>query len=175
MHNLEKLFDRGIMESYKIPLINDESLTMEYITIRHKEATHYRENKEYLTNVKISYKDTMLVDNIVDFERFMASLKIFIERKGYFSKNDPFFEEKKKDGISSLQLKTNPARYIDIAEAIQINALIYGALLGYSKKLLYHKYQVYSTNYISSEVDKKQNHQKLKNTIVMDFNQKMES
>jgi len=170
MHNLEKLFDRGIMEPYKIPLLSDDNgLILEYTTIHHKEITHYRESKEYLTNLKICYKDTVLLDNIIDFERFLASLKIFIERRGYFSKNDFYFEEKKKDGISSLQLKFDTAKYIDIAEAIQINTLIYGALQGYSKKLLYRKYQVYSTNYISSEVDKKQNHMKLKNTVVVDL------
>ena len=170
MHNLEKLFDRGVMEAYKIPLLGDDNgLILEYTTIRHKEVTHYRENKEYLTDLKIGYKDILLLDNIVDFERFMASLKIFIERKGYFSKDDHFFEEKTKGGISSLQLKVDQKKYIDIVEAIQINALIYGALSGYSKKLLYQKYQLTSTNYISSEVDKKQNHLQMKNTVVIDF------
>jgi len=42
----------------------------------------------------------------------MSSLRVFIYRKGHFSVKDIFFEEKKKDGINSLQLKIDEDKNI---------------------------------------------------------------
>ena len=174
MHNLEKLFDRGIVEPYKLPLSEENGLCLEYTIIRHREVTRANHGREYLTRLIISYEGKKVLDGIVGFERFMSSLKIFIDRRGYFSEKDIYFEEKKQGRRNSLQLKIDEEKYISITEAMQLSSLIYGALQGVSRKLLYSKYKKSTKNYISTKVDEEQNNVELKNTVVIDFDTEME-
>lgn len=52
------------------------------------------ERKEYLIELQIIYKDKVLTDNIVDFERFIAALNIFTDKRGLFKGKDTFFYRK---------------------------------------------------------------------------------
>jgi len=166
---IEKLYDSGIQEVFETPISSEDDFILHYCVIKNRHPHTAFERKEYLIELKITYKDKVLTDNIVDFERFIASLKMFTDKRSLFKGKDTFFEEKQKDGIGSLQLNIDNKRYIGLMEATQMHFVIFGALQGFSRKLLYHEFRTKASYYTSPEYHKKHGSLMLKNTEVKAF------
>ena len=167
--HIEKLYDSGIQEIFETPISSEDDFKLHYCVIKNRHPHTAFERKEYLTELKIIYKDKVLTDNIVDFERFIAALKIFTDKRGLFKGKDTFFTEKSKDGMSSLQLNIDNERYISLMEATQIHLVIFGALQGLSRKLLYGEYRTKNSYYVSPEHHKEHGSLTLEDTEVKEF------
>ena len=112
MTNLERLLKHGTFDEYYGEISTEGDFIIEFTTLRHKTPKTEHEYKEYLAEIKIIYDDIGLVKNIIDFERFMASLKVFIDKRSLPKGKDIYFEEKVKDGITSLQLNIDQKRML---------------------------------------------------------------
>lgn len=152
MTNLDRVLTHGIYDDHDGEISTEGDFKIKFTTLRQVRPISRHDYKEYIADIKITYNDTVLVSNIINFERFIASLKIFIDKRNLFKGKDIYFEEKVKDGISSLQLMKDPNRYISLMEATQMTMLIFGALSGYSRKLLYlNAFKKHSCDYVSTE------------------------
>lgn len=71
--------------------------------------------------------------------------------------------------MSSMQLILDKERYVSLVEATQMRLVIFGALQGFSRKLLYGEYRTKDNYYVSPEHHKKHGSLTLENTEVRDF------
>lgn len=170
MTNLDKLLKHGTYDEHDGEISSEGDFIIKFTTIRHKTPTARHEYDEYIANIKITYNDTILVKDIIDFERFMASLKIFTDKRNLFKEKDIYFEEKVKYGTSSLQLVIDKERYINLVEATQMSMLILGILRGYSRDLLYlKKFKKCSGDYVSAKMLHRKDHLNLTNPQIIDW------
>lgn len=167
--HIEKLYDYGIQEIFETPISSEDDFKLHYCVIKNRHPNTTLERKEYLTELKIIYKDNVLTDDIVDFERFIAALNIFTDKRGLFKGKDTFFTEKQKDGMSSIQLILDKERYVSLVEATQMRLVIFGALHGLSRKLLYGEYRTKNSYYVSPEHHKEHGSMNLEDTEVKEF------
>ena len=165
---MEEALQWGKLKRYELKLCDRKDFVLEYDLIRHKDPQKREDRKVYIASISILHKDKLIVDDIVSFEGFMAVLKNFLDRRNQFDDSDNmYFAKKTKDGNASLQLLSED-RYVSSNEALQIFNLINGALLGFSRRLLYEGYCVKSIDFMSSETSKKLGSPKLKNTQIID-------
>lgn len=166
---MEEALQWGKLNGYELKLCDKKDFVLEYGLVRHRNPQTREDRKIYIGSIAILYKNKLLVDDIVSFEGFMSVLKNFLDKRGQFDNSDNnYFEKKTKDGNASLKL-LGEDRYVGPNEALQIYNLINGALIGYSKRLLYEGYCVKSIDFMSSETSKKLGNPNLKNTEVLDI------
>jgi len=123
MTDIEKLLQKGIVEKFILPLNSEGDFELHFQTIKHRTPQNQYQKKEYFIILIIKYKDQIVLDNIVEFERFVASLRTFIDKGKLFDDKDIFFEGKTKNGKNSLKVNIDSSKYIGDSEAKQDNAL----------------------------------------------------
>jgi len=168
---MEEILQWGKLDKYELPLNRKNDFMLNYKLMRHKDPKSHEERKVYIASFYISFDDKVLVDDLISYEEFMATLKIFTDKRDQYEDADNMFFEKKtktKDSMVSLKL-LNTDRHVNLREATQMSMLIHGAFLGCSKKLMYKGYQVETIDVMSSDTSKKFRNPNLKNTKVIDI------
>lgn len=157
----------GQLRTVSIPITSDRDINL---LLEFKEKVHYHlvDSKRFLHNVYITYKNNIIVNDIVDVNRFTVSLRAFTDKKNYFHDADIFFKTSKKDNIQYLQCIFDTNRYINMIEAMQMIKILQEAFTGYSKAYLYDKYTTQVDNFKTKQEAAKYAQDILQNVRIID-------
>lgn len=157
----------GQLRTVPIPITSNRDMNL---VLEFKERTNYHviDSRRFLHNVYITFKDKIIVDDIIDVNRFTVSLRAFTDRKSYFQDSDIFFTPVQRDNIKSLQCIFDTNRYINMIEAMQMIRILQEAFTGYSKAHLYDKYTTQVDNFKTKQEAKNYSEDMLRNIKIID-------
>lgn len=99
-----------------------------------------RDNRRYLKEIGMSYQNEKFIDSYQKIILFDEVLHSLTDRRMTKIGDNPFFEQKQKDNIPSLQLKLDQTFFLSMSEAMLIRRVFHEATQGYSKTMLFDKY-----------------------------------
>lgn len=146
MDKITEKLNSGKLHTYEVPLSSDNEIKI-VVIFRERMWTKVEDSKRFLHEVKITYDNQVIVKDIIGINRFIISLKAFIDRKNYFVNEDIYFTPKIKDNIKRLQCNFDRNVYIDWIEAGQILKTIHDVFTGYSKTHLFDKFSTEIVNF----------------------------
>jgi len=161
----EKL-DRGQLHTISIPLSSTNDIKL-ILIFKERNWHRIEDSRRYLIATKISYNKKDILTNIVELNRFISSIKAYVDRKSYFIHSDIYFTPCEKDGIKNIQCNFAPDIYIGMVEAMQINRTLQDAFWGFSKIHLFDEFTTDITDFMTKEEAKKYPQHMLENIKII--------